>query len=186
MKWNYIATAAAALLLIGTGIYWFNNHSQSPEYKNTPIDEKYIEIIDGEEIILDTPLTKSFSNAESNKKSQEKKKTKKTNSTSSSSLVKNTLVSKTIKPFVIAIYYLDTIKKNGFENCSPAKNAAENTSETDQYIGKEFELTRIEKSINQTFVFVDVENVPEKTCARFLQFKNITTAISEPLHIFIK
>jgi hypothetical protein len=185
MNKNYFVTLLAFVLLVGTGIYWLQTSPDAPEY-NTPSEneEKYIEFFDGKEVILDTPLTQSFSNVESNRNSVNIKETTKTPSVFTQA--KDQVVTRIIQPLVIGIYYLDTIQKNGFDACSSPGARNVEPSEIGGYIDEGFELTGVEKSIDQTFIFIDAENVPEKTCARFIQFKNLTTAISDPIHIFVR
>ena len=117
MNKNYFVTLLAFVLLVGTGIYWLQTSPDAPEY-NTPSEneEKYIEFFDGKEVILDTPLTQSFSNVESNRNSVNIKETTKTPSVFTQA--KDQVVTRIIQPLVIGIYYLDTIQKNGFDACS--------------------------------------------------------------------
>lgn len=185
MNKNYLITLLAVVLLIGTGIYWLQTSPSAPEY-NAPSasEEKYIEIVDGEEVALDTPLTQSFSNAESNKNIINTKQNTATSSVLAQ--VKDQVTTRIIQPLVIGIYYLDTIQKNGFEACSYSGSQSTESSEINEYISDEFEITSIEKSIDQVFVFIDAEKIPEKTCARLLQFRDLTTAMYDHVHIFVR
>ena len=185
MKWNYIATSAALLLLIGTGYYWLNTSPETEKISNPTQEEKFAEVIDEKEIILDRPLTKSFSNNESNKEAAAQKKTKKS-ITSSFTKVEDAVVKTVASPFVLGIYYLDNIKNKGLDNCSLKGVKAEDDIKESKLLGKSFDVNSIERNNDQVFVHIDADSISSKSCARLSVFEGITKRDFNPIHIFVK
>lgn len=185
MKWNYIATIAALVLLVGTGIYWFNNSPAGPELNNQPVsEEKRVEVINGEEVILETPLTQSFSNAESNKIAENKKQSSKGANNINYAYAKD-VVKKVTKPFVVGMYYLENIKR-GFDKCAlSSQGKDEKTLEEKIKEDGEFELLAVHKNLNESLVFTSAESSSETTCLRIIKFNKNVAGIN-PIHIFVK
>lgn len=186
MNKNYIATGLALVLLVGTGIYWFTFNSSSKNYDDNRAGEERIEIIDGEEVVLETPLTESFSNAESNRKAKLATTNKPNNRYQSA---KKAVVEVVTKSFFMGIYYAQTLRDNGFDACtSTGKEASEDDREFSEYLDtdKEVEFTKIEKILGQIFVYVQADSVPDKTCVRIIQPKESETIDSEPIHFIVE
>lgn len=190
MKWNYIATAFAALLLIVTGVYWFNHKTQTQDYWQPTEPQEYREVVDGKEFTLDHPLTESFSNTESNKDVITKKVASTTSSkkNTTGSVVKKavqTVASNVNLPFVVGMYYLDTLREHNFTGCKASSNNNSSSDERGKYISEtgDFEITDVRESANHTFIFVEADSEPEDLCARLMIFKHLKNV--NPVHIFI-
>ncbi|MCI5050957.1 MAG: hypothetical protein MRY57_01465 [Candidatus Pacebacteria bacterium] len=176
MKWNYIATALAGVLLIGTGIYWFNNSSYNDYWEPTE-EKEYREVIDGEEYVLDTPLTESFSNQASNEAAKNSRAA--TNSSSSSSGIVDAMK----KPFVVGMFYLNNIADK-FDACSYKGDASSDQLQDDIKNQGDLDVLTVSNQPEASYLVIQPENYSEKTCLSILQFKNITANIIKPIHIF--
>jgi hypothetical protein len=186
MNKNYIASVFALLLLIGTGIYWYNTSPTLQDYNDPREGGERIELINGEKIVLETPLTESFSNAESNKNLVKKTEKKKTSSTYQGAVA--TIIDTVKKPFFIGIYYVETIRQRGLNACTGNNDTINAEIIPGEYLDSdgEIELTRIEKILDQVFIYINADESPNNICARLIRSEEFDDIDINPIHFIIE
>ncbi|MCA9352662.1 hypothetical protein KC901_00585 [Patescibacteria group bacterium] len=164
-------TIIAALVLIAVGIYLLHKNNDAK-------DTTYVEVIDGEEVVLDHPLTESFSNAESNKES---KKQQKKGSQVYSGVTH--VAQKIAEPFILGFYYLKNFAHHDDVPCD--LSAQPDEVEFPDYDEDNFELTDVTFGDNSAYLFVDADESPDGICARIQQFSNIPTNPLKAIHVIV-
>ena len=167
-KANTWMTIIAILVLVGVGIYLIKENKE-------PEETTYVEVIDGEEVVLNYPLTESFSNAASNKKDDNKIGAA---TTSSSPSVFSHVVETMARPFTLAFYYLSNINKEGPEGC----NTDEEVTYPDEY---DFELTDTIVYNDSAYLFVDAEESPENICSHIMEFNSFTSNFLKAVKVIV-
>lgn len=180
---NTITTIIALLVLGFAGYYVMNNRT------TTDVQEPRIEVINGEEVEIDYPLTESFSNAESNKEVLIAKESNNENNTTSYGRAKSsiaTTVKKVFKPLTLGFYYLNNLGNDGFENCSISGINTKDSGENKKYTPENFTLTDVTVADDSAYLYVDAQNQPEDLCAQIIQFKEYRNEFFEAVHVIVQ
>jgi len=173
---NTIVTIVALLLLGATGLYMLTDKDSQHDHDHP---HEYFETIAGEEVVLDVPLTESFSNEASNRRVAEEAAIAKNTSSSFPGYVKDTVV----KPFTLGLYYL----KN-FENvsqCATARTSSDSSEEAIEYNEDTFKLTDVEIKDKDIYLYVDAQETPDSLCATVVTFKKFTSNIANAIHVVV-
>jgi hypothetical protein len=174
---NMIITILALVILVGTVFSLINNKD-----RNIPETTERVEIIDGKEVVLDHPLTESFSSEKSNRESGESKAQVATTSNSFTNYVKDTVV----KPFTLGFYYLKNFTGNKtIADCTLLNKTNEEDRENIEYNVENFRLNNIQIQNKEFYLFVDADEVPKDLCAQVIQFKTYTSDIANAIHVII-
>ncbi|MFT6361166.1 MAG: hypothetical protein ACJAV6_000578 [Candidatus Paceibacteria bacterium] len=176
-KRDTLITISAVVVLGLVGFHaWQKN--QSPE------DQIFVEVIDGEEIALGYPLVESFSNPESNRESNKQI----AGASTGSSIVTKTItkVVETIKqPFVLGFYYADNFKDLDLETCQSLNDEQVREVDFPEYDENNFKITDVSFAHNSAYLYVEADEIPKKICAQIVQFNKLTDTLFDAIHVIV-
>ena len=174
-KANTWITIVAVLVLAAVGLYLLQEN-KAPEEKT------YVEVIDGEEVVLNHPMTESFSNAESNKKNTQQVAGA---STSVGSIAKK-VAQKIAEPFILGFYYLKNLNGENLDTCEITSEDELETVEYPDYNEDNFKLTDLTFADDSAYLFVEADESPEGVCANISMFENLSNSFFKAIHVVVQ